>query len=335
VTRRRGFQADPPAEPHEEDVVKPTLQQLVDEHRQLMDAILKRVEQERRADALLKNKMFQRQLEEVSRLEKGLSYRIFVWFPALLLFIKLASVLGGWNPFTGPKVFGIMYIIGWFAVELVLVISGHTSLTADQHTEALALGQLWQKEVEREKIRSFFEWDWIVCDKLDSSFFTCGAYAVWIQTAFNLWVPISYSTEFIFKPAIFFFSRIPNYTDKGPMLHVLLSPIELLPAFIGFYAQLIFLVVYIGLILALASPMVPAIFFRSLTTFVSETSWVGDSLHRIAYEAIPINNKYMVPSFVALSTAGISLARYAGYLNDYWRYDCRNTALPSWYDWLG
>ncbi|KAF2670697.1 hypothetical protein BT63DRAFT_199182 [Microthyrium microscopicum] len=283
----------------------------------------------------IKDKIFLSQLEEVSRRETAISYRVFAWLPMLMLIAKLAVVSGGWNPLTGPKLFGLMFVIGWFAVEFLLIASGSRELNSSEKSSAVTFSALLRKDVEQEDIESNpFKWNWSIFDYSQTTAMILGALVIWLQTAFNLWVPVSYSTDFLVIPFFYIF-KTWDFSALPRWLYVVLQPIEKLPIIIGTCLQPGFLLLYFKLLLTIASPVLPAICLRVLTYCAPKSSRLSRHLKALTNELVPANNKYMVPSYVAVVTAGISLARYTGHLNDFWSYNCITTGQPLWYDWLG
>lgn len=70
--------------------------------------------------------------EEVDRFESGPSFRIFVWTPMLLQFVKLLVVRGSWL----PRSLGFIFFLSWLINDILLIAASSDTLTSTEKLHA-------------------------------------------------------------------------------------------------------------------------------------------------------------------------------------------------------
>jgi hypothetical protein len=289
--------------------------------------------------------MFLAQLDETERYEKGFTFRVMAWIPMLLSAVKLCAVKG-YGGIWSPKVCGWMFVVSWFVVELLTVVASRHQLSEDEREKALMLSQQWRKtwslRAERQKtiedalINPFLIF---LCFLEVDGGFILGRITCTILLGFNAWPLVAQTAGSYFFPHLKYSLWLDSFLwqpDGNLFWRFCMIPVELSTLFGFVFCPFIFYALfYFGLVYLIISPWA-FVLLNLLCAFLVLRRGIPASTLRVStwWQAMKMEDMdCLVPGYLALLQAILTVLRCTRVLNDYASYDCSTTTKASWYDW--
>jgi hypothetical protein len=283
--------------------------------------------------------VFRAQLEETERYEKGFTLRAVAWIPMLLAAVKMCAVKGGWGIW-GPKVCGWMFFVSWFVTELVFIYASRHQLSEDEREKAVSLSWKWRKSwfLPREKMKSINSaLNFSDGPESEDLEFELGRVASTVLLGFDSWPLVAIIGSTYLGVTWKAYIWIVNLTSGGESWSTIaLFAMIPLNAFTMIYGLLIFWLpgfLYISLVYCLTSGWILYGLDRGVLLLAGRWGVSENRLSRWRQAMRVEDSDALVPGYLALFQAILTILRYARVLNDYASYDCSKTTQATWYDW--
>jgi hypothetical protein len=281
--------------------------------------------------------VFLAQLGETEQYEKGLTFRAVAWIPMLLALAKMFAVEGGWSIW-GPKFYGWLFLSSWFTTEIVFIYASRHTLSTDEREKSLSLSREWRKpwSLPKEKMKSINTALSFLDDCEPQDEFQLGPAACNVLQGFNSW-PLAFTpavaifrvawTAYTWTVALPYGQGMSVWTMFLTLpISFFISPIVgILAAYPG--------VMYIALIYCVTSGWVLYWMERGVLFFSGRLGVSQKRLSRWKQATKVDDSDGLVPGYLALFQATLTVLRYARVLNDFASYDCSTTTQAVWYDW--